>query len=160
MTFLAPMRPEAFPSYLEAAIADYAEENVSAGRWPRDSALARSERAFADLLPQGLETPNSHTYEIFDREGGEVVGFIWVSIQERFGAREAFVYNVEVLPAFQRQGHATRALEALHDVVAGLGVTRIGLHVFGNNLGAQALYRKLGYAVTGINMSKQIDGAQ
>jgi hypothetical protein len=32
----------------------------------------------------------------------------------------------------------------------------IGLHVFGDNLGAHALYAKLGYGVTGINMLKRL----
>ena len=34
---------------------------------------------------------------------------------------------------------------ALEPLVRNLGLSSIGLHVFSNNAGAQALYRKLGY---------------
>ena len=37
-----------------------------------------------------------------------------------------------------------------------LGVQRIGLHVFGHNTGAQALYARLGYGVTGLNLLKPL----
>lgn len=36
------------------------------------------------------------------------------------------------------------------------GLTGIALHVFGQNTGAQALYQKLGYLPTNINMFKQL----
>jgi hypothetical protein len=37
-------------------------------------------------------------------------------------------------------------------------LARIGLHVFGHNPGAQALYAQLGYGVTGLNMAKPLKG--
>ena len=37
-----------------------------------------------------------------------------------------------------------------------MGLQSIGLHVFSQSVGAQALYMSLGYQVTGINMLKQL----
>jgi RimJ/RimL family protein N-acetyltransferase len=44
----------------------------------------------------------------------------------------------------------------LESIVGALGLGRIGLHVFRHNPGAQALYEKLGYEVTGTNMQKRL----
>ena len=56
----------------------------------------------------------------------------------------------------RRQGHAERALRALEAEVGRLGLQGIALHVFGHNTGAQALYGKLGYVPTNINMFKAV----
>jgi ribosomal protein S18 acetylase RimI-like enzyme len=158
MTTLCPMRAEAFVPYLDAAIVGYAEDNVLSGRWPAEGAVERSRADFLSSLPQGLQTPDNHLFEIKSHEDGPCVGVVWFVVQVRDGLRSAFVYDLEVKAEFRRQGHALRALRALEPLVAALGLSTIGLHVFGQNLGAQALYAKLGYGVTGINMLKHLDG--
>jgi len=156
MTALVPMRQEAFAAYQESAIVGYAEDNVAAGRWPADDAVARSRADFANSLPQGLATPDNHLFEIKDDPDGPTVGVIWFAVIEKNGIRSAFVYDVEVAPEFRRRGHARAAFEALEPIVRSLGLSSIGLHVFGHNPGAQALYQSLGYGVTGVNMLKAL----
>ena len=156
MTVLAPMRPEVFADYVESSVAGYAEENVAAGRWPQDGALERSAAEFRELLPRGLATPDNHVFEIKASDDGPTVGFIWFATEDRHGRRGAYVYDVVVDAAHRRQGHARRAFLALEPIVAGLGLNSIGLHVFGHNTGAQALYAELGYVVTGLNMLKTL----
>ena len=160
MTVLTPMTATGFAAYLQSSITGYAEENVAAGRWPAEGAQERSRQEFETLLPNGLATPDHHLFEI--REGpaddSAVVGFLWFAIEATRGLRSAagsaFVYDVGIAPAWQRRGHATRAFVALEGLVQSLGVHRIGLHVFGHNSGAQALYARLGYGVTGLNLLK------
>jgi ribosomal protein S18 acetylase RimI-like enzyme len=156
MTALSAMRPEAFEAYKLSSSAAFAEDKVAAGSWPAEGAVAR---ALADLeasLPQGLATPDNHLFDIRLAEGGEVVGVLWFAVQVNQGLRSAYVYDLEVFAAHRRQGHARRAFEALEQRVRALGIGRIGLHVFGHNPGAQALYSGLGYGVTGINMLKRL----
>jgi ribosomal protein S18 acetylase RimI-like enzyme len=150
------MRPEVFAEYLISSVAGYAEGNVSSGRWPADGAVARSRIEFQELLPQGLATPDHHLFEIRESAQGATVGYIWFAAEDRHGIRGAFVYDVEIKEAYRRRGHATRAFQALELRVAAMGLSTIGLHVFGHNAGAQALYQQLGYAVTGINMLKKV----
>lgn len=161
-TLLHPMRPEAFGGYLEAAVEAYADDNVRAGRWPETGALERSRADFASLLPHGLATPDNHLFEIFAADegpsAGPAIGALWFALERRHGLCGAFVYNIEIAPAHRRQGHARRALRAIEPLAAALGSTSIGLHVFGFNAGAQALYRELGYGVTGISMQKALGG--
>lgn len=157
MTLLSPMRAEAFAPYSAAAIVAYAEDNVLSGRWPADGAIERSRADFHSSLPQGLQTPDNHLFEIKEGDDGPIVGIVWFAVQVRDGLRSAHVCDLEVKAEFRRRGHATRALQVLEPIVAALGLSTIGLHVFGQNLGAQALYAKLGYGVTGINMMKRLD---
>ncbi len=156
MTVLVPMSAEAYRDYLQAAVAGYAKDNVDAGRWPEAGAVARSQADFEVSLPQGLDTPNNYLFEIKAVESGPTVGFIWFAIEETHGLRHAFVYDLEVKPAYRRQGYAMSALEAIEPLARELGVSSIGLHVFAHNSGARALYAKLGFAVTSINMRKNL----
>ena len=155
MTTLIPMRPEYYGPYVEAAIISYAHDNVAAGRWLEAGALKRSRADFEKLLPQGLSTPNHFLYEIV-ADGSGPVGFAWLSIERKHGAISAFIYDIEIIPEARRQGHATRALEALESSAAAAGATTIALNVFANNHGAQALYQKLGYAPTNFQMRKPL----
>ena len=85
------------------------------------------------------------------------LGVLWVAIQKRAEKRVAYVYDIYVDPAHRRLGHATGALLALVHKANDLQFSGIALHVFGHNAGAQALYEKLGFVVTGITMFKSLD---
>jgi ribosomal protein S18 acetylase RimI-like enzyme len=153
---LVPMSAAAYRDYVEVAVSGYAEENVASGRWPRDGALARSRADFEESLPQGLSTPDNYLFEIRDADAGVTVGFLCFAVREKHGLRTAFVFDIEVKQEFRRRGYASAALKELEPIVRGLGLSGIGLHVFGKNAAAQALYGKLGYAITGVNMLKPL----
>lgn len=67
-----------------------------------------------------------------------------------------YLYNFQIYEPFRRRGYATRALRASDDKARELGVNKISLHVFGHNHAAQDLYRKAGYDVTGVHMTRQV----
>ncbi|WP_133700109.1 GNAT family N-acetyltransferase [Roseateles toxinivorans] len=156
MTMLIPMTEAGFARYLEAAIAGFAQDQIDAGRWTAEQALALSREDFEGLLPQGLATPDQHLFEIQDETGGTTIGWLWFALMLKSGVRIAYVYDLEVMPEHRRQGHARAAFKAMEPLVRALGLASIGLHVFAHNPGAQALYASLGYEVTGINMLKQL----
>jgi len=156
VTILVPMQPEIFISYKDAAIHTYADESVAAGRWPKKDALVLSKASFETLLPKGLETANHYIYEIQDENIDKTVGTLWFGVFGEEGMQSAFVCDIEVKSEFRRQGYAKAAFRQLEEIVRRLGLTRIGLHVFSHNPGAQALYASLGYSVTSVNMSKTL----
>ncbi len=156
MVTLAPMNSNTFASYREAAVAGYAADNITSGRWPQEGARQRSYEDFDDSLPQGLATPQNYLYDIVSKSTGATVGVIWFAVVVKNGLKSAFVYDVEVKPAFRRHGYARAAFTTLEPLVKALGLSSIGLHVFGNNPGAQALYHSLGYGITGVNMLKRL----
>ena len=156
MTTLRPMRSDTYPAYVEAAIRSYADENVAAGRWPPVGAVERSREDFESLLPRGLDTPDNFLFEVVDGEEGPIVGYVWYALERKHGACGAYIYDLEIKPDHRRAGHAWRALQALELLAAESGASSIGLNVFANNAGAQALYRKLGYVPTNFSMRKPL----
>ena len=159
MTILKSMPRAHYAAYRDSSARGYADDNVAAGRWPELGALQRSYDDFDESLPQGLATPDNYVLEIHDGAANAIVGSIWFAVIAKNGIRLAYVYNLEVHPEFRRQGHARATFVAMEPLVQSLGLSSIGLHVFGHNPGAQALYNSLGYGVTGINMLKALSPA-
>lgn len=143
-----------YEAWLAAAIPAYAADKVAAGQWSREESLELSRMTLLDLLPQGCRTANNYLFNILDEHAG-TVGTAWVAAIEQAGKPIAYICDVRIRPESQRKGHATRALAAIEDEAHRLGLCGIGLHVFGHNAGAQALYEKLGYRPTNISMFKE-----
>ena len=155
MTQLAPMTPIDYEEFRADSIVGFAQDKIASGQWAASEADTLSAQEFHSLLPQGLNTPDNHLYRIVDGTGNKV-GILWIAAKERGGQRIAYVYDVGVLPSHQRQGHAERAFAALELEVKRLGLQGLALHVFGHNTGAHALYVKLGFVATNINMFKPV----
>jgi ribosomal protein S18 acetylase RimI-like enzyme len=155
MIELIPMSAEEYEVYLEAMAPDYAREHVLAGNWPEEGSIERSFEEMREVyLPQGVKTENNFLFTLVDPEIGEKVGMLWYAINERVNRRQAFVYDVIVDEQFRRRGYAYQAFQEMEALVKAEGVDVIGLHVFGYNTGAKAMYEKLGYEVTDISMKK------
>ena len=155
MPALRAMTEPEFTAWAAAEVPAYAADKVASGQWAADVSLALSQKEQDQLLPQGLQSVDNHLFNIVDA-GGTVVGMLWFAEQTRFNARIAYVFDIDVWPAYQRQGHGTRAFQALEVEVQRLGLTGIALHVFGHNTGAQALYAKLGFRPTNISLFKAV----
>lgn len=156
MTLLTPMTETEFCAYLETAIPDFAQDKVNAGQWVPAESLELSRKGYAESLPQGLATPDNYLFAVRDGATSEQIGMLWFAAQERGGQRIAYVYDVAIDAQHQRKGHASRVFAALEVEVQKRGLSGIALHVFGHNTGAQALYQKLGYLPTNINMFKPL----
>ncbi len=156
---LKPMTEADFTRFKLASVTRYAGDQVAAGRWPAAGAVDRALSEFELLLPRGLATPQHHIFHIVDPSSLATVGSLWVGLSERAGLREAFVYDVHVHEASRRQGHARRALASFEALAAELRVHSIGLHVFGHNVAAQALYAALGFEVISLNLHKLLPQA-
>lgn len=102
----------------------------------------------------GGEGAEGHAYEA---GGGETVGHLWYAFDPAAEEATLYLYNILVYPRFRGRGHAKAALEALQQRARQLGARSIGLHVFAHNPTAQALYRAMGYGITGFNMVKRLD---
>jgi RimJ/RimL family protein N-acetyltransferase len=156
MTVLAPMDDAAFAAFAAESVNSFAEDNVLAGRWLREEALERAQAGFAQLLPQGRRTPNHEFFTIRESEAGEAIGHVWFAVVGPGSERRGFLYDVMLAPEHRGRGHAMRVLELLDRHALDLGLATIGLHVFGFNTRAQALYRAAGYGVTGLQMQKRL----
>ena len=158
---LVPMNEAEFRAFLAVAVPSYAQDKVDAGNWQQAQALEFAAQAFKELLPNGLATPDNFLFSIVAETGSTSaaktpVGVLWFAVGDSGPNRTAFLYNLEVYEPFRRRGYGTGALQALEEKAVQLGLTSIGLHVFGFNRDAQAMYEKMGYVVTNINMAKSL----
>jgi len=67
-----------------------------------------------------------------------------------------FIYDFVIDEAHRRKGYGEQAMLAAEVQATALGYDTIALHVFGHNHAARALYEKLGYEITNINMAKKL----
>ena len=162
MTTLRPMSPEEYPRWRALSVAAYAVEKVRNGRWTEAESAAEAEKEFNALLPEGLHSEGHHLYTIVDA-AGTGVGALWLARASRADpARHptGFIYELVVWPEHRRQGHAEAALRALEHEVQRLGWKGLALHVFGHNHAARALYGKLGFEPTNLNLFKPVPPAE
>jgi RimJ/RimL family protein N-acetyltransferase len=157
MITLRHMNELEFQSFLAESIQSYASDKIRSGNWSEDEAERRSIEEHKKLLYRGLDTPNHFLYTI--EFNHKPVGRIWLNSDPKIAGGAGFIYDLYIEEEFRRQGLATRALHLLEEKASCLGLSRLSLHVFGFNEPAIALYKKLGYKVTNLNMSKDINGA-
>jgi RimJ/RimL family protein N-acetyltransferase len=149
MVKLEPIQQEDFERFLERGIREYAEDHVRNGNWPAEGAVERSKEEFEHYLPDGIHSKYQYLYSIID-DSGNKIGVLWVQVKEQ----KAFIYDFIINEAFRGKGYGKQALVAMDEKLKSLKVESVGLHVFGDNITAQELYKKMGYQITGIHMKK------
>ncbi|MEG0385407.1 GNAT family N-acetyltransferase [Solibacillus cecembensis] len=153
MITLKQMSGQEFQHYISYAIEDYAKEKVDAGNWREEEAMRLSKDSFEKLLPNDERTENHQLFSVFQHE--ILVGMIWIS-QPPTNPEEGFIYDFLIFEQFQGLGYGKSAMKEIEVIAKGLGMKKIGLHVFGHNKVARGLYEKLGYEITNISMAKTI----
>jgi ribosomal protein S18 acetylase RimI-like enzyme len=146
---LRPMTSEEYDRWRGPAVGDYAQAWVDSGILTADEARQRAETQFAEMLPDGLNTPQHDFFTALD--GGQDVGMLWAHFDDS-GEGRAFIYDIEVWADLRRRGYGRAIVEALVELARERGARSIGLNVFGSNPGAKALYEQLGFEVTASQM--------
>lgn len=150
MIQLVPMKQEDFKTYLERGIREYADDHVRNGNWSAEEALERSRKEFKELLPDGVNSQDQFLYSIIDQADGNKIGLLWVQVRDH----KAFVYDFIIDESFRGKGYGKQALTALDETLKAMDVESVRLHVFGDNVTAQELYKKMGYQITDLQMMK------
>jgi len=151
------MSQDYFETYVERSIPEYAAEHVQAGNWEESQALAKARASYEELLPDGPATKDHFLYAIKGDHEDSPAGLLWFAI-DRSGSRlKAFVYDLFVEEACRRKGYAREAMLEMEELLRQMGVSRVALHVFGDNSGAMSLYRAIGYQTSDLIMAKEID---
>jgi len=111
-----------------------------------------SESSFSRLLPEGYNSKDQHLFIARD-SGGTELGFIWFAVQNGV---KAYIYDVEIYEQFRGKGYGRKIMQLAELEAKKLGLTKMGLHVFGYNTPAISLYESLGYSPTNIVMEKPL----
>jgi ribosomal protein S18 acetylase RimI-like enzyme len=150
MVTLEPMQQEDFERFLETEIRGYAEEHVRNGNWPEEGSLERSQKEFEHYLPDGLQSQDQYVWSIID--GGNKIGALWVQLKEK----KAFILDFVIDEEFRGKGYGKQALTAMDQKLSSMDAESVALHVFGDNVTAQELYKKMGFEITGMHMRKML----
>jgi len=148
---LKKLTTEEYQTYIHSAITDYANELITSGIVECDKALQQSKSTFDSLLPNGENTKNQYLYQAYDNDIN--VGFIWYGFRN---PKDAFIYDFFIDETKRRQGYGKKVLSLCEQDAIEKGAKTIGLHVFGHNKAARALYESIGYVATSIQMRKDL----
>ncbi len=142
------MQQADFDRVIENDIREYAADHVRNGNWPEEGSLERSRKEFETLLPQGVHTPNQYIWSL--RDGDRMIGYLWVEVKDG----KAFIYNFLIQEEYRGKGYGKQALAAMDEKLKSMNVRSVALHVFGDNITAQELYKKMGFEITNMHMQK------
>ena len=112
------MPEERFPPFRAHLARHYARDKVDAGTWSPGEALGRAEGELAGLLPDGTATKGHHLYEITDPSTSEVVGTLWLAVQEGGAGRAVWIYDIEIFAPHRRMGGSPLAESASRSSIA------------------------------------------
>lgn len=156
MIHLVSMTAEEFEAFMVISMKDQAQGQVQAGAWRPEEADKNIEMLRGQFLPAGLATPDHFFFTVKEASTGATVGGLWYMLIEEEGKRQFFVLDIQIDPAYRRQGYGSQAFQAMEDNAQEMGVGTIALHVFEHNHPARAMYEKLGYTGLGPMMSKEM----
>jgi ribosomal protein S18 acetylase RimI-like enzyme len=156
MVELVPMTPEQYRAFIEVTVQGYADDHVRAGTWTAADALTNSRAELDRLLPNGPDTPAHFLRTIVAGAPPTRVGTLWWAIRQESSRVDLYVYWIGIDEEFRRRGYAAETFGALEREARRAGAARIVLHVFGDNLGARALYEKIGFRATNVLMARPV----
>jgi ribosomal protein S18 acetylase RimI-like enzyme len=145
------MQQADFEVFLERGIREYAEDHVRNGNWQVKDALERSKKQFEYYLPDGIQTKDQYLWSLLDEEGNKI-GVLWVQVKDGKG----FIFDFVIEEKFRGRGFGKQALTAMDEKLQSMDVESVALHVFGDNIAAQELYKKAGFQITGLHMRKTL----
>lgn len=148
------MKAEEFPVYSDYFIVDYADEIVANFGHTLDKGRAIAAKELADDLPQGVSTQGHHLLCI-EASGSGTIGYLWYQLFDE--GNTAFILDFMLFERFRGQGKGEATLKALEEQLLQKGVEQIKLRVAFKNNRARYLYEKVGFNVTGYNMSKILE---
>ena len=152
---LQPMTQPQYVRWYDACVTSFAKDKMAALDISFDDALKLSKESFQKDLPKNLATRDNYFFSVFDTNIG-VVGNLWLAIQTKFNVVTAYIYDIEIFAEHHRKGFGEATMKQAEIAAIKRGATKIGLHVFGDNIAARALYEKFGYRTTDLTMTKDL----
>jgi len=138
------MTEKEFDTYYIDAIKSYADDLIKCGASTSDNALMRSKNDFNQALPSGFFTLKAHFHVLINDKNDEA-GLIWyIELPDDI----AYIGDFLILEQFRRKGYGFQALSLLVEELIENKFRAVALNVFDFNIGARALYEKMGFMET------------
>jgi len=155
MISLRKMKADEYPAYCDYFIADYADDLAQNYGHSIEAATELAQQTLLSSLPDGIESKKHDLLCIeLNSNSSKVIGYLWHSITASDAS--SFIYDFYIQAQYRGSGYGKQALNQLENLLATVGIDQIKLRVAFNNQRALALYKEVGFAISGYNMSKKI----
>ncbi|MEU1676100.1 GNAT family N-acetyltransferase [Streptomyces roseifaciens] len=143
-----------YAGWREESRAGYVQDWTDGGV-PAEEARAKADADALALLPDGAATAGT-MLRVLTHEGTPV-GTLWAALRDEGpDAPDAYVYDVEVVPAHRGRGHGRSLMLLAEAEVLAHGARTLGLNVFAGNTPALRLYESLGYLPIAYHLYKPL----
>lgn len=160
MICLRRMTPAEFGAFAEYSARDYANDLIVNQGIEAAAAARQAQKEFAELLPDGPDTPGN-ALMVIEAEH-RPVGVIWYLYEVTDGVRHTFLSDFVIAPDERRRGYATAALAEMEKDAVAHGCSECRLYVWNGNQPGLNLYAKCGYSAyqpadDGVYMKKKLN---
>ncbi|MFI0965755.1 GNAT family N-acetyltransferase [Streptomyces sp. NPDC021080] len=138
-----PMTQAEYPEWLASEKAAYIGDIVRSGALSPEAAARKSDRDFAKLIPEGLETPDN-TFLVLEA-AGERIGTGWLKHGHLPGV--TYGYSLYIQEQHRGKGYGRAAMAAGEQATFAVGDSALMFTVWGGNEVAMNLYASAGYQV-------------
>lgn len=144
MVKFRPLKEREFTGFISDYCSLYAARQVEAGYWDSQRAQNWLTQSWADLLPQGLNTPGHYFFRILNIQ--EIpVGYLWVITRAEDNHSVLYINDLVITPEWRGRGYACSALKQLEHWCRDTRIGHIRLFIHPQNLPARSLYQRCGY---------------
>ena len=117
-----------------------------------------TESGYAWFLGQKLESPDDVVF-VAERDGA-IAGYVWAALEplswKELRGPAGFIHDIAVIDDARRAGIATQLMQTAMDWLRERGAPRVILWTAAPNDAARALFRRLGFRDTMIEMTKEL----
>jgi GNAT superfamily N-acetyltransferase len=117
-----------------------------------------AERGYASFLSSKLESPDDCVF-VAERDGA-IIGYVWAALEplswKELRGPAGFVHDIAVVDEARRTGAAQQLMRAAIDWLRERGAPRVILWTAAPNEPARALFRRLGFRETMIEMTMEL----
>ena len=144
-----------FTEYRRIAITEYQQDLIESQYFTKESAQKKAQESIDEAFPNGYIASHCmlQCIEFFTANETQLIGYIWYNFQHD---GSAFILDFYLFEAHQNKGIGQQVMALVDQQAKEQGATSIGLRVAPNNARALALYKKVGFQATGINMVKHL----
>ncbi|ROP55821.1 GNAT family N-acetyltransferase [Streptomyces sp. PanSC9] len=138
-----PMTHAEYPDWLAFEKDAYVGDIVRSGALSPEEAVRKSDRDFAELLPEGLSTPDN-TFLVLEA-AGERIGTGW--LKHGYVPGVSYGYSLHVEEAHRGKGYGRAAMAVGEQATLAAGDSVLMFTVWGGNEVAMNLYTSAGYRI-------------
>jgi ribosomal protein S18 acetylase RimI-like enzyme len=143
---------EDFEKYRKIFIEDYSEDLLLNHGYKINESIKIAESSFQSSFPNNVPVSTDKIVRIVT--ASSTVGYLWYSINK--SNSKAYICDFFIFEEYRSKGYGKSAINVLESELSKQSISYLSLRVAYNNPRALALYKSVGFNISGYNMSKRV----